>query len=119
MSFAENTNEDIFQKNVSFVDSSTPQREITSRRVIKCILEDVPEGIYDDVRDLLTSEYVVRIDTSEYEEDQDTTETNTTRKQYMRDFNHIKFYPVSVDSDGVTINRQAHTFTAKDRKSVV
>ena len=71
------------------------------------------EGIYDDVRDLLTSEYVVRIDTSEYEEDQDTTETNTTRKQHMRDFNHIKFYPVSVDSDGVTINRQAHTFTAK------
>jgi hypothetical protein len=31
----------------------------------------------------------------------------------MRDNNHIKFYPVSVDSDGVTINRQAHTFTAK------
>ena len=91
------TNEDIFQKNVSFVDSSTPQREITSRCVIKCILEDAPEGIYDDVRDLLTSEYVVRIDTSEYDEDQDTTETNTTRKQHMRDFNHIKFYPVFVD----------------------
>jgi hypothetical protein len=107
------TNEDIFKKNVSFVDSATPQREITSRRVIKCILEDAPEGIYDDVRDLLTSEYVVRIDTSEYDEDQDTTETNTTAEQHKRDFNHIKFYPVSVDSDGVTINRQAHTFTAK------
>ena len=113
VSVAGNTNEDIFKKNISFVDSATPQREITSRRVIKCILEDAPEGIYDDVRDLLTSEYVVRIDTSEDEEDQDTTETNTTRKQYMRDYNHIKFYPVSVDSDGVTINRQAHTFTAQ------
>ena len=40
VSFAENTNEDIFRKNVSFVDSATPKREITSRRVIKCILED-------------------------------------------------------------------------------
>ena len=54
----------IFQKTFHFVDSSTPQREITNRRVIKCILEDAPEGIYDDVRDLLTNRYVVRIDTS-------------------------------------------------------
>jgi hypothetical protein len=113
VSVSENTNEDIFQKNVSFVDSAIPQRKITSRRVIKCILEDAPEGIYDDVRDLLTSEYVVRIDTSEYDENQDTTETNTTYKEHMWENNRIKFYPVSVDSDGVTINRQAHTFTAK------
>ena len=40
------------------------------------------------------------------------------QKAHMRDNNHIKFYPVSVDSDGVTINCQAHTFTAKSSISL-